>query len=146
MPATVPANHGTRAGSARTGPLTDYLASLARTGTFTAEEALPAHEYRFRGLGLRSAALVAHHRDRSTEIMHVIDRLGQPTAWTIATQLTWSRGWAALHGVMRRMALAETVAHLHYLAATGKSAAPRAGRCTGRGPAPDRRPARAGPG
>ena len=48
----------------------------------------------------------------------MIDRLGEPTAWTIASQLTWSRGWAALHGMMRRMALGETVAHLHYLATT----------------------------
>jgi len=99
-------------------PLTDYLASLARTGSFTAEEALPAHEYRFRGLDVRADALIAHHRDRGAEILQVIDGLGQPTAWTIATQLTWSRGWAALQGMMRRMALAETVAHLHYLTVT----------------------------
>jgi glyoxylase-like metal-dependent hydrolase (beta-lactamase superfamily II) len=84
-------------------PLTDYLASLARTGAFTAEEALPAHEYRFRGLDIRSAALMAHHRDRGAEIMHVIDRLGQPTAWAIATQLTWSRGWDWPHGVRPRL-------------------------------------------
>ena len=96
-------------------PLTDYLASLVRAGTFAAEEALPAHEYRFSGLDARSATLIAHHHDRGAEILRVIDRLGQPTAWVIATQLTWSRGWDAL-GTMRRMALAETVAHLHYLA------------------------------
>ncbi len=105
-------------GAPDTDPLSDYLASLARTGSFAAEEALPAHEYRFRGLDVRSAALIAHHRDRGAEILHVIDRLGQPTAWAIASQLTWSRGWAALQGMMRRMALAETVAHLHYLAVT----------------------------
>ena len=99
-------------------PLTGYLASLARTGSYPAEEALPAHEYRFRGLDVRSAALIAHHRDRGAEILRVIDRLGEPTAWAIASQLTWSRGWAALHGMMRRMALGETVAHLHYLATT----------------------------
>jgi glyoxylase-like metal-dependent hydrolase (beta-lactamase superfamily II) len=99
-------------------PLSDYLASLDRTGSFGADEALPAHEYRFRGLGVRSAALIAHHHDRSAEILHVIDRPGQPTAWTIASQLTWSRGWAALHGMMRRMALGETVAHLDYLTTT----------------------------
>jgi glyoxylase-like metal-dependent hydrolase (beta-lactamase superfamily II) len=99
-------------------PLTDYLASLARTGSFAAEEALPAHEYRFRGLDVRSSALAAHHRDRGAEILRVIDQLGQSTAWAIATQLTWSRGWAGLQGMMRRMALAETVAHLHYLTVT----------------------------
>ncbi len=118
-------------------PLTDYLASLARTGTFTAEEALPAHEYRFRGLGIRSAALVAHHRDRGAEIVHAIDRLGQSTAWAIATELTWSRGWTALQGMMRRMALAETVAHLHYLAVTREVRRGAGRRCTGRGPGPD---------
>ena len=100
-------------------PLSDYLASLDRTASFGADEALPAHEYRFRGLGVRSAALIAHHHDRSAEILHLIDQLGQPTAWAIASQLTWSRGWAALQGMMRRMALGETVAHLNYLATTG---------------------------
>ncbi len=48
----------------------------------------------------------------------MIDRLGAPSAWAIASQLTWSRGWAALHGMMRRMALDETVAHLNYLTTT----------------------------
>lgn len=107
-------------GKRDTDPLSDYLASLARTGSFAAEEALPAHEYRFRGLDVRSAALIAHHHERGAEIRHVIDRLGEPTAWAIASHLTWSRGWAALQGMMRRMALAETVAHLHYLAVTGE--------------------------
>jgi glyoxylase-like metal-dependent hydrolase (beta-lactamase superfamily II) len=107
-------------GDRDTDPLSDYLASLARTGSFAAEEALPAHEYRFRGLDVRSAALIAHHHERGAEILHVIDRLGEPAAWAIASQLTWSRGWAALQGMMRRMALAETVAHLHYLAVTGE--------------------------
>jgi glyoxylase-like metal-dependent hydrolase (beta-lactamase superfamily II) len=97
-------------GAGKADPLTDYLAALDRTGSFGADEALPAHEYRFRGLGVRSAALVAHHQARSAEILQVIGRLGEPTAWTIASQLTWSRGWAALHGMLRRMALGETVA------------------------------------
>lgn len=99
-------------------PLTAYLASLGRVAEFRADEALPAHEYRFRGIDVRAADLIAHHGDRSAEIVHVVDRLAQPTAWAIAAQLTWSRGWAALHGMMRRMALAETVAHLHYLLTT----------------------------
>jgi len=55
----------------------------------------------------------------TAEILRAIDRLAQPTAWAIAAQLTWSRGWPALHGMMRRMALAETLAHLHHLRTTG---------------------------
>ena len=100
-------------------PLTAYLASLDATAAFAADEALPAHEYRFRNIDIRAAELIAHHHDRGAEILAAIDRSAQPTAWTIAAQLTWSRGWAALHGMMRRMALAETVAHLRHLVTTG---------------------------
>ncbi|MBU2666191.1 MBL fold metallo-hydrolase [Actinoplanes bogorensis] len=109
-------------------PLTDYLGSLDRTAKFTGDEALPAHEYRFRGIGTRAAGLRRHHDKRSDEIMGVIATHGDPTSWQIAAALTWSRGWDALHGLMRRMALAETVAHLHHLAAAG------AVRPTGREP------------
>ena len=100
-------------------PLGDYLESLGRTGKFAADEALPAHEYRFRGIGTRAADLVRHHDDRGHEILAVIDALGAPTAWAVAERLTWSRGWDALLGMPRRMALGETLAHLHHLAATG---------------------------
>ncbi|MBM2615694.1 MBL fold metallo-hydrolase [Actinoplanes sp. LDG1-06] len=100
-------------------PLTDYLASLDRTAKFADEEALPAHEYRFRGIDTRAADLRRHHEERGHEILRVVAELGEPTAWAVAARLTWSRGWDALRGLMRRMALAETVAHLHHLAATG---------------------------
>jgi glyoxylase-like metal-dependent hydrolase (beta-lactamase superfamily II) len=97
-------------------PLRAYLDSLDRTIAFRAEEALPAHEYRFRGIDSRAAALITHHQERGAEILAALDRLGEATAWAIAAELSWSRGWASLHGMMRRMALAETVAHLLYLA------------------------------
>lgn len=100
-------------------PLTAYLASLGAATSFAADEALPAHEYRFRNIHTRAAELIAHHHDRSAEILRAIDDLAQPTAWAIAARLTWSRGWAALHGMMRRMALAETLAHLHHLVTIG---------------------------
>jgi glyoxylase-like metal-dependent hydrolase (beta-lactamase superfamily II) len=101
-------------------PLGDYLASLTRTSGFRAEEALPAHEYRFRRPDMRSAALADLSRERSAEILRTIRRMGRPTAWAIAAQLTWSRGWPSLQGPNRRMALAETLAHLHHLIATGQ--------------------------
>lgn len=100
-------------------PLSAYLASLHRTAAFRDEEALPAHEYRFRGIEPRAAELVAHHRERGGEIVRAVDALGQPTAWAVAERLTWSRGWPSLHGMMRRLALAETIAHLHHLATEG---------------------------
>ncbi|GAA2357283.1 MBL fold metallo-hydrolase [Dactylosporangium salmoneum] len=100
-------------------PLSAYLASLEQTGKFGADEALPAHEYRFRGIDDRAADLIRHHDERGREILAILHRLGPATAWDIAAGLTWSRGWAALRGMMRRMALAETLAHLRYLVTTG---------------------------
>jgi len=100
-------------------PLNDYLTSLGKLDRYTAEEALPAHEYRFRSVPDRAADLIAHHHERSAEVIAAVARLQAPTAWTIATELTWSRGWSELQGLLRRFALAETLAHLHYLAGQG---------------------------
>ncbi|MFD0516914.1 MBL fold metallo-hydrolase [Paractinoplanes durhamensis] len=109
-------------------PLGDYLASLSRTAGFGAEEALPAHEYRFRGIDARVRELVEHHEAREAEILRAVESLDEPTGWAVAACLTWSRGWDALHGMLRRMALAETLAHLHHLAATGTLAPARHSR------------------
>lgn len=99
-------------------PLTAYRKSLELMGRFDADEALPAHEYRFRGIGDRAADLLTHHDERGAEILVVVrDRAA--SAWQIAAGLTWSRGWDALSGGLRRMALGETLAHLHHLAAAG---------------------------
>jgi len=96
-------------------PLAAYLDSLDKVTGFRADEALPAHEYRFRNVAGRAADLITHHHDRTSEVLAIVARLQDPTAWAIAAELTWSRGWSSLHGFLRRMALAETVAHLHYL-------------------------------
>jgi len=97
-------------------PLGAYLTSLDRTAAFDADEALPAHEWRFRGLKARAGEVLDHHAKRDAEILRAVDRLDEPTAWHIAASLTWSRGWDSLHGLLRRMALAETLAHLWHLA------------------------------
>jgi glyoxylase-like metal-dependent hydrolase (beta-lactamase superfamily II) len=100
-------------------PLTSYLESLELVAGYASSEALPAHEYRFRRLDARARGLVDHHRQRCEEIVEALENLDGATAWQIATQLTWSRGWSALHGMLRRMALAETVAHLRHLGTRG---------------------------
>ncbi|PWI06176.1 hypothetical protein DIZ27_34665 [Streptomyces sp. NWU339] len=57
--------------------------------------------------------------------------LGAATTWQVAERLTWSRGWEAVHGMMRRAALAETLAHLALLVERGRLARKHAGDGTG---------------
>ena len=98
-----------------TPPLGPYLDSLRKLSTLDSVEVLPAHEWRFRGLGVRLDQLLEHHRQRCAEIITVLTDGGPSTAWQVTERLTWSRGWAAVKGWQRRSAAAETVAHLIYL-------------------------------
>lgn len=101
-------------------PLGDYLSSLTIVESLPATtEILPAHEYRFRGVAGRTAAVREHHRVRLTEIADVVMTLGSATIWEVASGIEWSRGWSATTGRFRRLALAETLAHLRHLEATG---------------------------
>jgi glyoxylase-like metal-dependent hydrolase (beta-lactamase superfamily II) len=101
-------------------PLGDYLSSLSRLGTFAPQEVLPAHQYRFTGLGRRVAALLAHHRQRLSEIEDTVAADPGASTWHIASLLSWSRGWVATEGMARRAAVSETLSHLAYLAAAAR--------------------------
>ena len=96
-------------------PLATYLQSLSATAAFDGAEALPAHEYRFEGIRQRTRDLQEHHRQRCQEVLDVLADGGPSTAWQVTERLSWSRGWPAVVGMMRRAALAETAAHLDYL-------------------------------
>jgi len=110
-------------------PLAGFLASLGRIGRFDGADVggqldvLPAHEYRFRGLALRTRQLREHHERRCRELLDVVAGLHEstpddPTLWQVTGQLTWSRPWAEV-GPMRIGALAETGAHVQYLTDRG---------------------------
>jgi glyoxylase-like metal-dependent hydrolase (beta-lactamase superfamily II) len=101
-------------------PLTSYLDSLRAMPTFDAAEALPAHEYRFRGIAGRSQAIAQHHDARAREVLDIVAAAGQPTVWDVTENLTWSRTWDEITGFMRRAALAETAAHVEYLQREGR--------------------------
>ncbi|KRE39388.1 hypothetical protein ASG73_03435 [Janibacter sp. Soil728] len=93
-------------------PLGEYLASLRKVAAFDPDEVLPAHEYRFRGLGSRARELVGHHEERLDELLAAIRSLPAPTANEVCDQLTWSRPILTMAPHLRRMALRETIAHL----------------------------------
>ncbi|RBY81048.1 MBL fold metallo-hydrolase [Blastococcus sp. TF02A-26] len=101
-------------------PLRDYLASLASVADREEPvEVLPAHEWRFRGLGLRTRELTEHHEQRLAELLDAIRSHPHSTPWQLAGHLTWSRPWDQYANSMRMFAVTETVAHLRLLASRG---------------------------
>ncbi|MBO0841073.1 MAG: MBL fold metallo-hydrolase, partial [Sciscionella sp.] len=96
----------------RPSPLADFLDSLAKVAALEVDEVLPAHEYRFRGLKGRVAALVHHHETRLAEVVDAVRERPGVTAWDIAQQLTWARPWDTIPSFLRRSAAGETLAHL----------------------------------
>jgi glyoxylase-like metal-dependent hydrolase (beta-lactamase superfamily II) len=99
-------------------PLGLYLESLEKVAVYDECEALPGHEYRFHGIAARATELDGHHRDRCREILSTVERLGAPTIWQVASQLTWSRPWDQI-GPMLVGAVAETAAHVELLIRAG---------------------------
>ncbi len=100
-------------------PLQDYLSSLDLLRPFDEREALPGHEYRFRGIAARVEDLRDHHRRRIAEIAAQLQRQPGASVWDVAQALTWSRSWRETTGYMRRTAIAETLAHLRLLEREG---------------------------
>ncbi len=96
-------------------PFGRYLASLAAMAVYDPDEVLPAHEYRFTGLGERVANLLTHHQARLAEIELAVAAQPGASTWRVAEMLTWSRGWERTTGMTRRAAVSETLAHLVHL-------------------------------
>lgn len=100
-------------------PLRCYLDSLRAIDAVDAQEVLPAHEFRFRGLSARTRELIAHHGARLAEIQRALRAAPGSTAWEVTGAITWSRPFAELTDFLTRMALRETLAHLVLLAESG---------------------------
>jgi glyoxylase-like metal-dependent hydrolase (beta-lactamase superfamily II) len=100
-------------------PLDDYLGALDLLRRYDDREALPGHEYRFRGIGDRADDLQRHHQARLREVLVQLAAAQDQTVWDIALALAWSRSWAETTGFLRRAALAETLAHLRSLRRAG---------------------------
>jgi len=96
-------------------PLADYYKSLDLIAFEDAMEICPAHEYRFSGMQRRVAQLIEHNRERSAEVLRVMEVHRPQTVWDIARHLTWSRGWESLQAFSLRLAVSETASHVVYL-------------------------------
>jgi glyoxylase-like metal-dependent hydrolase (beta-lactamase superfamily II) len=101
-------------------PLAEYLDSLRRVRALDADEVLPAHEWRFRGLQERVDQILHHHAERLDETEAELRASPGLTCWEATMRLSWSRDWAHIKGFMRRAAVGETLAHLVLLESTGR--------------------------
>jgi glyoxylase-like metal-dependent hydrolase (beta-lactamase superfamily II) len=90
-------------------PLASYFASLKSLKHIKVAQGLPAHEHLIEDLNARIDAIVAHHFERSEEVMQLLDH--PQTGYQVAKRL-FKR---PLNPYQMRFALSETLAHLEYL-------------------------------
>jgi glyoxylase-like metal-dependent hydrolase (beta-lactamase superfamily II) len=104
-------------------PLGDFIKSLNKVAELDAGLVLPAHQNTFSGLRKRVAELKQHHEVRNSEILKAM-KDNPRTAYQISAEITWmpeSGGvkWKNLAPWDRRLALAETLAHLEAMRLDG---------------------------
>ena len=101
-------------------PLRDYMESLEKLERVEAEKVYPAHEFAFEGLKSRLTELRTHHNSRASEIVSIIGT-GERTVFQVASKIKWkSRPWSLMPFWVKRMAAAETYAHLVFLRNRGR--------------------------
>jgi hypothetical protein len=80
-----------------------------------------AHLFSLRraGVAARAEQIRLHHEERMREVVAATSAGERRSAWWISRELTWSRSWDDLGPFGRRMAMAETLAHLFSLRGAG---------------------------
>jgi glyoxylase-like metal-dependent hydrolase (beta-lactamase superfamily II) len=96
-------------------PLDEYLKSLSKVENLDVEIILPSHEWIFKDLKPRVKQLLLHHRNRLNEMKATLEK-GPQTVYDIGSKVHWeSKPWPKMTFWTKRMAAAETYAHLVYL-------------------------------
>jgi glyoxylase-like metal-dependent hydrolase (beta-lactamase superfamily II) len=101
-------------------PLRNYLDSLERLRGLQVNAVLPAHEQIFHDLEGRISELELHHLIRCDEVKAALGE-GEKTVFQVASAVSWdSQPWPRMRFWTKRMAAAETLAHLVYLRNRGE--------------------------
>ena len=105
-------------------PLSQYLNSLRLLRNLDIEWVLPGHEYIFNNHRARIDELIAHHHQKSNEILRILNDGKPRTAFEVARELLWSPrtkalSWDNLSGWDKRFAVLQTIAHLEEMNASG---------------------------
>jgi glyoxylase-like metal-dependent hydrolase (beta-lactamase superfamily II) len=101
-------------------PLGEYLKALEKVRDLPVDLVLPGHEWSFHDLSCRVRELEAHHERRCEEIISLL-RSGGRNVFEISSTISWdSKPWPEMEFWTKRMAAAETYAHLVYLRNLGR--------------------------
>jgi len=105
-------------------PLGDFLNSLNTVKQLDVNLVLPAHEQIFTNLQARVDEITLHHQQRNSEILEAL-KTEPKTAYQISIEITWmpELGGARFQDLApwdKRMAVAETLAHLKAMTIEGK--------------------------
>jgi glyoxylase-like metal-dependent hydrolase (beta-lactamase superfamily II) len=96
-------------------PLAEYLKALDRVRNLPVKTVLPGHERIFHDLSGRVSELEDHHARRCGEILAALSG-GAKTVFDVSSVVYWdSQPWERMAFWTKRMAAAETYAHLVYL-------------------------------
>jgi glyoxylase-like metal-dependent hydrolase (beta-lactamase superfamily II) len=96
-------------------PLGEYLRSLTRIEEYGDDEVCPGHGYQFRGLRERVEETRAHQNRRTNEVERIIGASPTASVWEVASQVSWTVGWANLLPNHLSSALRQTAMRLDYL-------------------------------
>ena len=108
-------------------PLDDYTDALERCRSLDVELMLPSHGPPLKGFERRVRQILAHQRQRKTEILNIMK--GSPDPWNafrLVQAITWRHSrikplsWQNLRDFDKRLAITEVMAHTESLAYEGR--------------------------
>ena len=98
--------------------LADYLNSLERVAKLNVGAVLPGHRSIIVDYKRRVEELFEHHAARLAEILQILVRKEEATAYAIASHMKWDvpyKSWADFPLSQKYFAVAEALSHLRYL-------------------------------
>ncbi len=110
--------------NSKTNPLGDFINSLAKVKELDVNLVLPAHEKVFNNLQRRVDEIIQHHEQRSSEMLETM-KDGPKTAYQVSTAIIWMPEFGGVRFQNlapwdKRMAVAETLAHLEAMRVGGR--------------------------
>ncbi len=106
-----------------TNPLNQYLVNLEKIYAMDIDIVLPGHRSLIRDCRGRIDELKEHHSKRLNEVLTILRKLGEASAFQTASFMTWdlvAKSWEDFPLMQKWFASGEALAHIRYLEVEGK--------------------------